>query len=124
MSKHTPGPWKLLKNEDREEYTVTTKDGKPNYHRGLASVSFGFSEPVETEQHANAKVIAAAPDLLEACKTMAEWFKREHEGFPNAGKVRTTPEGEAAWRKWWEENLRLCDLAETQANAAIIKATA
>ena len=74
------------------------------------------------ENRANAKLIAAAPELLEACKTLAEWFKREHEGFPNAGEVRTSPEGEAAWRKWWEENLRLCDLAKTQANAAIAKA--
>jgi hypothetical protein len=70
-----------------------------------------------------AKLVKAAPELLEACKTMAEWFRREHEGFANAGEVRTTPEGEAAWRKWWEENLRLCALAETQAAAAIAKAT-
>lgn len=75
------------------------------------------------EHYAQLKLQQAAPELLEACETMAEWFRREHEGFPNAGEVRTTAQGEAAWRKWWEENLRLCDLAKNQANAAIDKAT-
>lgn len=77
MSKHTPGPWKLLKNEDSEEYTVTTKDGEPNYHRGLASVSFGFSEPVETEQHANAKLIAAAPEMFAILDELEDSFGKE-----------------------------------------------
>lgn len=60
---------------------------------------------------------------LEACQTFAEWLRREEEGFTRAGKDRSTPEGEAAWREWYYENLRICDLAQEQAAAAIAKAT-
>lgn len=110
MSKHTDGPWSFVVS-DEDEYDITPT----NDIGGVVAIAY---------DEANAKLIAAAPELLAACTTMAEWFKREHDGFPNAGQVRTTPAGEAAWRKWWEENLRLCDLAKTQANAAIAKATA
>ncbi len=64
-TKHTPGPWKTLKFEDNENYVVTNQSGRPGFHREIATVHFGFSEPAETEQHANAKLIAAAPELLE-----------------------------------------------------------
>jgi hypothetical protein len=118
MSKHTPGPWKAIAAGPREVRLKRDhwEIGSETTRRGVA-YAFGGDD-------ANAKLIAAAPELLEACKTLTEWFRREHEGFPNAGQVRTTPAGEAAWRKWWEENLRLCDLAKTQASAAIDKATA
>lgn len=66
MSKHTEGPWKLLKFDDNENYVVTNQSGREGFHREIATVAFGYSEPAETEQHANAKLIAAAPELLEA----------------------------------------------------------
>lgn len=61
----------------------------------------------------------ACEALLEACKTFAEWLRREDEGFIKAGNERDTPEGEAAWRAWYDENLRVCDLAQSQAKSAI-----
>jgi hypothetical protein len=72
---------------------------------------------------ADARLIAAAPDLLEACQTFAEWLRREEVGYVAAGQTRDTPEGEAKWREWYQENLRICGLAQTQAIAAIKKAT-
>lgn len=68
-----------------------------------------------------AKLVKAAPELLEACQAMVEWFRKEKAGWR---KDRSTPEGEAAWREWWEEQLALCDRSETLANAAVEKATA
>lgn len=70
MNKHTPGPWKLLKFGDFEHYTVTNQEGTHGFHLGIAQVSFGYSEPAETEQHANAKLIAAAPELLDALRDL------------------------------------------------------
>lgn len=61
--------------------------------------------------------------LLEACETFAEWLGREESGFARAGNKRDTPEGERAWRDWYNENLRLCALAQEQARAAIAKTT-
>jgi hypothetical protein len=83
---------------------------------------YGESEqgyPIE----ANARLIAAAPELLEACQTFSEWLRREEEGWVSANKDRSTPEGEAAWREWFYENLRICNLAQDQVKAAIAKAT-
>jgi hypothetical protein len=74
MSKHTPGEWKLLKFEDDERYEVTDESGTHGFHRAIATVSFGYSEPAETEQHANAKLIAAAPELLSTLEKI-----RDHE---------------------------------------------
>lgn len=70
-----------------------------------------------------AKLEAQRDELLEACKTFHEWVRREEEGFAKAGRDRSTPEGEAAWREWYDENVRLCSLAQEQASAAIAKAT-
>jgi hypothetical protein len=122
--KHTPGPWIVIEGGPLEGDTVITTQARlAGDIIPIVDMDTDYEGEIGIEQEANAKLIAAAPELLEACSTMAEWFKREHEGFPNAAQVRTTPAGEAAWRKWWEENLRLCDLAKTQANAAISKAT-
>lgn len=117
--KHTPGPWKIIAFVPDERYEIATEKSTSSFYRSVATVTFGYSEPAETEQHANARLIAAAPELLEACTTMAEWFRKEKAGF---GKDRSTPEGESEWREWWEEQLRLCDQSEIQANAAIAKA--
>ena len=61
--------------------------------------------------------------LLEACKTFVEWLAREESGLVSAGNKRDTPEGERAWRDWYNENLRLCALAQEKARSAIASAT-
>lgn len=113
MSKHTPGPWTA---DDNDSYSVWSVYGYNNQR--LANV-FGDS----AEADANARLIAAAPELLEACQTFAEWLRREEDGFVAAGKSRDTPEGEAEWREWFYGNITLCGLAQDQARAAIAKAT-
>lgn len=125
MSKHTPGPW--FQSHRKSVYgwyqtEVYTADGEVVatvawYPRTLNDKS------TTTDREANARLIAAAPELLEACQTIAEWLRREDEGFPDAAERRKTSEGEAEWHEWWVETLRLCSLAQTQALAAITKAT-
>lgn len=64
MSTHTPGPW---------VFYADTPSTEPNWHivttanrmRVLANVHI---EPDNAMDLANARLIAAAPDLLEACK--------------------------------------------------------
>lgn len=113
MSAHTPGPWNTYFNS-QDDFVIRKMfaDGQESHvvarcHSGVA----------------NTRLIAAAPELLEACKTFVEWLGREERGFAGSGNKRDTPEGEKAWRDWYNENLRLCALAQEQARAAIAKAT-
>lgn len=113
-TEHTPGPWLV---DHAASWAVVTDHYFPHL---VAITKYG----ADGTSAANARLIAAAPDLLEACKTFAEWLRREEAGGTNepwSGK-RDTPEGEAAWREWYHENIRLCDLAQTQALAALAKA--
>ena len=63
---HTPGPWEMRRLID--------KDGIPYATLYEAHIDIGpcmIWAPVgNEEQEANARLIAAAPDLLEACKLL------------------------------------------------------
>ncbi len=68
MSKHTPGPWRV----EHQNPSPTTGEwmiagSKPGY---LAEVRDCGSGDVR----ANARLIAAAPDLLEACELIVSAF--------------------------------------------------
>lgn len=66
MKNHTPAPWQVAENIfgntcTYEVYTnVPTKSGMGGYTR--------ICEVTPRDQKANANLIAAAPDLLEACE--------------------------------------------------------
>jgi hypothetical protein len=113
-TQHTPGPW----THHPDDNIITTADGRCLLEWQARSLHVTLEE-----RDANARLIAAAPDLLEACQTFAEWLRREEEGFVAAGRTRDTPEGEAEWREWYYGNIALCSLAQDQARAAIAKAT-
>lgn len=77
MSKHTPGPWRLSK------ITAFSIEGANGRH--VAS-SGGYSTNVNPEQAdmesmANARLIAAAPELLETLEKLMEM--REQCFIPN-----------------------------------------
>lgn len=132
-NKHTPGPWEVVNGKD-----IFTTLGAMNaegvyspFNDGWHIASMGectcsiSGEQIGLdyrEANANARLIAAAPDLLEACQTFSEWLRREEAGFPAETRFGT-PDGEAKWREWYFENLRICDLAQTLARDAIAKAT-
>lgn len=118
----TPGQWEVLPLEHGGTY-LRIRGTRLGARFKIANVH----APKDTfpgdviESVANARLIAAAPDLLEACATFEEWLRREEAGFPGRD-FRNTPEGEAAWRVWYDENLRICALAQKQARAAISRA--
>ena len=62
--------------------------------------------------------------LFEAAVKHIEWIEKERRGPDYFGLTRDThPEGEAVWRRWWDEQISLCDATETLCRAAIAKAT-
>jgi len=60
MSTHTPGPWTAILDRDRDDedtwYVLTEKE---------AAIAVGLYGP-------DARLIAAAPELLAACKALVE----------------------------------------------------
>ena len=91
MNKHTPGPWTIANGEDRRVYLI-------NHGRDAV----GETVYTDTRNPADARLIAAAPDLLAALKGIL----REHDALQMA-------EGRTGDR--WP--------AATRARAAIAKAT-
>lgn len=72
MSKHTPGPWTTWQNEaeglDRHVISAHESEG-PFWQIGVA---WAYDE--DNEAAANARLIAAAPDLLEAARAILEAY--------------------------------------------------
>ena len=68
MSKHTPtpGPWQIIQHTDRDDGKVhlAIANGKPD--RCICRLS--ETKRVDHEDEANASLISAAPDLLEAAR--------------------------------------------------------
>ena len=94
MSKHTPGPW---------TFYASLPSTEPNWHivtnssrmRVLANVHI---EPGNATDHANARLIAAAPELLAALQEllseMGEFHNPNTEGWNMARAAIAKAEGE------------------------------
>jgi hypothetical protein len=80
MSKHTPGPWEALKN---------------NYGQVLIVVrsTNDFVCAVPDECEADARLISAAPDLLEALKRVCSHGYRSSPDWDNARAAIAKAEG-------------------------------
>ena len=95
-TQHTPGPWAIYVNAPSD--VVIRKMSKGGYELcAIARVSSGY---------ANARLIAAAPELLEACMAMIELDDRENDHAVD-----------------FHKRMELCELAFQKARAAIAKAT-
>lgn len=88
---HTPGPWQISKANCESGYVAIdslVKHGSRDAFYALAQVAVAefddeeeqVSVPCE-EGAANARLIAAAPELLEACKAIAGVYEG-HEDVP------------------------------------------
>ena len=80
MSKHTPGPWQTLAEEcDRPYIRVrgTQFGGRYKIANVLTPVYEGVHSKEADETRANASLIAAAPDLLEALRYVLDCIDRD-----------------------------------------------
>ena len=77
--KHTPGPWKVKINGIDIIAVGDTEETSP-----LARVNLAWSD-IDTAK-ANARLIAAAPELLKACRVAIETFDDDAPGAGDTEK--------------------------------------
>ena len=70
-AEHTPGPWEISRDAVPEGYTQNTVYAERDGER----VATAF------RNEANARLIAAAPDLLEACKAALDAWHAKDSNF-------------------------------------------
>lgn len=75
-SSHTPGPWNWNKERDQ------VASNHPDWEFSLiCKIATGEDRK---QEDANARLIAAAPELLEACKAARELVKLARQYFPKS----------------------------------------
>lgn len=93
MSAHTPGPWTVLEHSWSD--TSITAPSTPNAVCSL-DINHATEESQEADEKlmaANARLIAAAPDLLKACQQALYALKgREHDQFLREAIAKATGE--------------------------------
>lgn len=79
MTTHTPGPWQIGKRSlnDNSVSILGTESKKVT---NCSFIAYVDPRPFYNDgQEANALLIAAAPDLLEACQAVTNaWSEKEH----------------------------------------------
>ena len=95
MTEHTPGPWRV-----GNRYTPTgvfTADGELVANTHGAQRNFQREEQIQ-EQNANARLIAAAPELLEVLQEILDATAYDHGGpvslYKKAEKIIAKAKGE------------------------------
>ena len=120
---HTPGPWKLQPQEDADEFWFRNGYWPIRIGPGRGyCVPVGINPEVEPDQReADARLIAAAPELLKALRTLARWqIDRRGGGVGEMcdfaeDAIRAT---EPPLTCWCEENYQGPDLCPTCRRAA------
>ena len=85
-TKHTPGPWAYATAQDGWRFNIHQADGAP-YTPGYSDVAWSMntvSGEAKDVQEANARLIAAAPELLEALEALVRHDSAadSREGLP------------------------------------------
>lgn len=87
-NKHTPGPWKVGTPGPNGCYTVGTQGGLMT-----AMIAHSICEPDQIETaNANARLIAASPDLLAACQAFSRLYGRLWDVTDPVGSGFLSPE--------------------------------
>jgi len=80
MSKHTPGPWVI--DDSNPNLVARLVNGVYEYVCAVEPSSFSNRECNQEQEEADARLIAAAPDLLEALqRSRAQWIHSVNAEF-------------------------------------------
>lgn len=90
MSKHTPGPWVYVDGAGvthaSNDFLVQTghSHGTRSWSRWIARADHGHTFDADSDNAANMRLIAAAPDLLEALRAYFDHVVHKNQGFTQA----------------------------------------
>ena len=82
MSKHTPGPWAM---PDSGKGRISKVGANGGWDGLIATADCGDYARSKSEGLANARLIAAAPDLLEALESAWLWMENQADGQSKGG---------------------------------------
>ena len=83
-AKHTPGPWQV---NSRDDHQVCDCDGERRGCSPIAQIVRRFDDA--TTRRANARLIAAAPELLAALQALIDrGLEHRLSGFPEVDAAR------------------------------------
>lgn len=91
MSKHTPGPWTVAADPDSENdvyYAVFAEDGISDAR--FEDDFIAVTNLNHANNEANARLIAAAPDLLAVLKAFSDYVHQEQSATDGAVTYSTT----------------------------------
>lgn len=74
--KHTKGPWHIKKDYEYNRYCIDDNKGT----QSEPIVELNFFDSRHSNSAANLKLIAAAPELLEACKMVLAYSRASGRG--------------------------------------------
>lgn len=87
-AQHTPGPWKLGPADNDSQLTILgPRDGCSHEVIARMPGEYRRNHAVWPKVEANARLIAAAPELLRICDIVGEWVTRDHADRMN-GRMR------------------------------------
>lgn len=72
MSAHTPGPWRVYEKTGNGQFEVVGPEPE-----NVEIVGCHSGEVPDSENKANAKIIAAAPDGVLFAQTFLEWYSNQ-----------------------------------------------
>lgn len=85
---HTPGPYKVAFDETIQKWVVfITKDREPEYTDGEKFIGADYFTICICDSEPNARLIAAAPELLEVLEKMLESPQSALDNLGNAMRV-------------------------------------
>lgn len=87
MTTHTPGPWKIGNYGSVVTNTPDRQVEIVGPHSEDTINWYGGHVICETVTNGNAALIAAAPDLLEACKAARDWYAKYSKQGHTPGPV-------------------------------------
>lgn len=79
---HTPGPWHVAYEDENRQSVVKGE------HIEIAACRHRSAEEIEKEMHHNARLIAAAPELLEALKILVAGIDAKRLNLAEVEKAR------------------------------------